>query len=361
VTSENRFELSRTAPEFAQGMAIGVLRETAAIGVAEHVGEEDDGIVLRRFEQNDVGVRKLSRVTLHADPHARVDEGAERLRQHGEKSVIGETPGLRARARGEFGVERHDRIDADEQLHAGFERDRRVQRFLHCAVDIVVIADARRRIEAGQGCARLDGLRDRHIVEARRPERHRPSAVEVGRHNEEFARKLAKVVGPSRLAEQPREVRGDRVIVEQAVRQATREPHEGFEETAVRRNPKIGERRRLDHFRHAHEPPRKLGESGPQQQAGFERVLMRLIQDEHRMHLTRGETVGETRRHKGARAHADIDVALRELEALERLFKRDQRANFVNTAEGTAPREGDPHFAVATTSLHRSLQRWLRS
>ena len=73
--------------------------------------------------------------------------------------------------------------------------------------------------------------------------------------------------------------------------------------------------------------------------------------------ISRGEIpLASTGRDEGARTDAHIDIALGELDALQRLFKRDQRADLINAAEGTAARERDPHFVIlgAGPSLHAS-------
>src|SRR5271166_4266978 len=91
---EDGIQLVGAAPQLRERVAVGVFGEPAPIGVAEDVGEEEHFVVARRLEQNDVGVRVLPGVALHADAHARVDEGAKSLRQHGHGHCHG-APGLR--------------------------------------------------------------------------------------------------------------------------------------------------------------------------------------------------------------------------------------------------------------------------
>src|SRR5208337_843658 len=88
VAGEDGIQLVGAAPQLRERVAIGVFGEPAPIGVAEHVGEEDHFVVARRLEQNDVGGRVLPGVALHADAHARVDERAKSLRQHGHEAAI---------------------------------------------------------------------------------------------------------------------------------------------------------------------------------------------------------------------------------------------------------------------------------
>jgi hypothetical protein len=93
--------------------------------------------------------------------------------------------------------------------------------------DIVPAADARGRVKAGQRGARLDRLRDRHVIEAGRAERSRFAAVEIGSDDEQRMLELAEVIGAPPLAPETREIGGDCVIVERAVRQPAGEPEEG--------------------------------------------------------------------------------------------------------------------------------------
>ena len=93
--------------------------------------------------------------------------------------------------------------------------------------------------------------------------------------------------------------------------------------------------------------------AGRNSRLGLERVVVRPVENEHRVHFAGRDAVGETRRDEGARTHADIDIADPSASTpLQRLFQRDQRADLIDAAEGTAPSEGDPHFAVATPPVH---------
>jgi hypothetical protein len=59
--------------------------------------------------------------------------------------------------------------------------------------------------------------------------------------------------------------------------------------------PKIGEGRGLHEFRHSRDPPRELAERRSQQEIRLERIAMRPVEYEHRMHFA-------------GRDPADIDI-----------------------------------------------------
>src|SRR5271166_4103425 len=54
VAGEDGLKLAGSQPQLRERMAIGVFGELAPVGVAEHVGEENDLVVARRLEQHDV-------------------------------------------------------------------------------------------------------------------------------------------------------------------------------------------------------------------------------------------------------------------------------------------------------------------
>ena len=92
----------------------------------------------------------------------------------------------------------HQRIDAEEQIDAFVERDRRVQRLVERAVDEIFAADPHRRKEARQRRRGLDRLRNRNVVAPGRAEGHRRAGVEVGRDEKELAAEAAEIVGAAR-------------------------------------------------------------------------------------------------------------------------------------------------------------------
>src|SRR5271166_2943195 len=106
VPGEDRPEFARPPSQLRKRMAIGVLGQRAPVGVAEHVGEEDDFVVLGRLEQHNVSVREFLGIAPHADPHAQVDEGAEGLGENGDEAPVGQAYRLRAGALRLLGVVR---------------------------------------------------------------------------------------------------------------------------------------------------------------------------------------------------------------------------------------------------------------
>ena len=120
-----------------------------ALRVAEDAGEEHVGVLARRLEQQRCRRRGYcARVLLHADLHARVDDRAERLRQHERQAAAGSAlPRVvrrRARARrvasnGTSGLTQNSRSTPSSSA------TRRVQRLVERAVDVVLAVDLDRR------------------------------------------------------------------------------------------------------------------------------------------------------------------------------------------------------------------------
>lgn len=110
-------------------------------------------------------------------------------------------------------VHRHDGVQADQQVDALLERHRGVKRLEQHAIDIVPPVDAHRRVEPGQRRRRLDGARDRHVVERRLAEAHGVTRVEVGGDDNQFVGQLAKVVGATLQGVDPLEVGADKAAV----------------------------------------------------------------------------------------------------------------------------------------------------
>jgi hypothetical protein len=116
------------------------------------------------LEQDDVGVLVLDVVLGQAGLHARMDDGAEGLRQDHRQAAIDQLalPAMPF-VRGMPGIEGHQRIDAEHQPRAFLERDGRMQRLLQRAVDIPAAVDLDRRVQPGQRGAGLDrGGRSAH-------------------------------------------------------------------------------------------------------------------------------------------------------------------------------------------------------
>jgi hypothetical protein len=156
---EQRRERVRAREQVLAGLAKGGRGQVLALRVAEDVGEEHVRVLAIRLEQNEVRVRILAAVLLHADLHARMDDRAERLREdHRQAALVQlldrDPPVLVGAAR----VEGNQRVDAEEQVHTLVERHRRVKRLVERPVDVVRAADLDGRDQAGQRGRSLDRL-----------------------------------------------------------------------------------------------------------------------------------------------------------------------------------------------------------
>ena len=104
----------------------------AALAVAECVGEEQLGVALIGFDQHDVGVGVGALVVLQAEREPRMDHGAEGLAEHrrqppvddaGDAALFGRQTALHDLLYFRQGsVERHQRIHAQDQVHAVSQR-----------------------------------------------------------------------------------------------------------------------------------------------------------------------------------------------------------------------------------------------
>ena len=130
------------------------------------------------------------------------------------------------------------------------------------------------------------------MIEPGRAERRGLAGVEIGGDDEQLPLQLAEIIAAPGLAEQPREIGGDRRIVEQAVRQAMRQAQKRFDEAASgarhRRRPEIGERRALHQRRQTHDPPPELAERRTQQHIRLERIAVRPSPDMNIACMSRG-------------------------------------------------------------------------
>jgi hypothetical protein len=153
--------------QFFPRLAVGLLREPLAVGIAEYVGEKHVGIVATGLEQDDVGVLVLDFVLGQAGLHARMDDGAEGLCQHHRQAAVDQLALLEVSfMRRMLRIEGHQRIDAKHQPRAGLERNGRMQRLLQRTIDVPAAVDLDRRIQV-RAAPRWPGRRgDRHMVEA---------------------------------------------------------------------------------------------------------------------------------------------------------------------------------------------------
>jgi len=188
------------------------------------------------------------------------------------------------------------------------------------------------------------------MVPTRRAERDHRTSVEIGRDQKKLVRQFAEIVGPRARLEQLREIVGDAPVVEQSGRQRARQLPERFEEAVRDRIFQILPRRRGQQVRHPCEAAGIFAQRRTQQEIGLERIIGRVALDEHFVHLTRGDAVGEARREEAAGADPHINVAGRQIDAVERLTERDQSADFINAAQ--RPAACERHRPAKMRHLH---------
>ena len=261
-------------------------------------------------------------------------------------STVGSPPRVRSRSlrvavaarRDARRVERDQRIDADDEVGALVEQQRRVHGAHQRAVDVGVTVDRDRRVQARQRGARLDRAGDRDVLEARLAEPHRIAAVELGRDDVEAAAQLAEVVRAAVAGKELREELLERPVVAQPGRQQAAE-------RVDRLGPVLARIAQVLHqdvgreARHAADASQELAEGRAQEQARAHRVFDRRVVDEHDAHVRRVDAVRESGGDHRARAHADVHVEVGEIDAFERLGDRVQRADLVEGAERSAARE----------------------
>jgi hypothetical protein len=103
-------------------------------------------------------------------------------------------------------------------------------------------------------------------------------------------------------------------------------------------------------------PPPELGERGAQEDLGLERRLGAVV-DEQPVHLRRRDAVGQRGRDEASRRDADVGVEVVEIEAVERIRQREQRADFVDAAQRPAAGEGEPDARTGTPRAGASRAR----
>ena len=81
--------------------------------------------------------------------------------------------------------------------------------------------------------------------------------------------------------------------------------------------------------------------AGRNNRAGFERIVGGVALDEHPVHRFGRQSVRQPRSDKGARTHADIDAATRQIETLQRFPQRHERPDLIDRAQRSAPRQSD--------------------
>ena len=88
MPGEQRLQERASLEQALPRLAIRRLAQPLALRVAEDVGKKHVGILAIGLEQQDVGVRILAAVFLHADLHARMDDRAKCLRQHQRQPAL---------------------------------------------------------------------------------------------------------------------------------------------------------------------------------------------------------------------------------------------------------------------------------
>jgi len=81
VPREQRFQLGAPREQTLPRLVVCGIAQAATMRIAEDVREEHVGILAFRLEQQNIGLRILLAVFLHADFHPRVNDGAECLGQ----------------------------------------------------------------------------------------------------------------------------------------------------------------------------------------------------------------------------------------------------------------------------------------
>jgi hypothetical protein len=139
-----------------------------ARGEAHHRRLEHQFVGRLRLDQDDVDAGVAGLPALLQFVQALVGDELERLvADLGEAHV---RDAARARAAEcfhgarEVVDERHDRVDHDDQLRAGLDRDVEVGRGDDPAVDQFAVLHAHRRVDHRQGAGRAHGGRDRNVV-----------------------------------------------------------------------------------------------------------------------------------------------------------------------------------------------------
>ena len=321
--------------------------------VAEDVGKEHIGVFAIGLEQKNIGVRILPAVFLHSYIHPGMDDRPKSLRQHQRQpAVVDFLDRQPAVSSGGPRVERHQGIDAEQQLDVLVERDRRMERLVQRAVDVVFAIDFYRREQARQRRGSCYRLVDRNVIDAGLAECHGPAGVEIRRDQKQFALEGAKVVAAATGGEQPHEKGVDGALVEQSGRNGAAQRGKRRQRTAPEGVPHEVERCGCEEGRHRQRAARELAECGAQEQCRCQCRVHTVI-DEQPVHLRRRNAIGQRRRGKAARRDTDVDVEFVQVDAVERFGKRKQRADLVNAAERPAARQREAH-ARASRSMRPS-------
>ncbi len=273
------------------------------------------------------------------------------------KSAFNQASNLRRppRRRRQAGIEGHQRIEAEQQIESLLQGDRGVHGFAQSAVHKIAPVDLHRRIQTRQRRAGLHRPGNRHPVITRRTKFHRFAGIQIDRHHIQLVRQLAEIVGAARRAPHPGQVFVNRLVVENAGRQRLAQPGQRLQEARIQRILQIAPAGFPQQFRHRQQPPPIFAKGRRQENLRIERVFFGFIADERMADLPDFHLVGQQRGDYRAGADADVHVEAVEIDALQRLVERAQRADFVNQPHRSAAgnRQADAGTAGLTLNAFR--------
>jgi len=142
-----------------------------------------------------------------------MDQRSKGLPEDDRKSGLGQIcvlPGAVMRS-----VEGHQRVDADDQITTGLERQRRVHGADQRAVHIMFAVDVHGFIQSRQRRACRHRARDRDVRVRVVAEGHAFAAVEARGHHEQARVQSPEIVGPSAGAKHRAQIALERRVVEQ--------------------------------------------------------------------------------------------------------------------------------------------------
>ena len=182
-----------------------VARDLHARGEVHHRGLEHQLVVRLGLDQHDVHARIALLPVLGQLVQPLVGDQLERLVADLREAHVRDPPRALSAQRldgsGEVVDERHDRVDHDDQVRPGLDRDVEVRRRDDPAVDQLAVVDPHRRVDHRQRPGGANRRRDRHVFRALGAEHDPLAGVEVRGRHVELARQLPEIVGAAGLAE----------------------------------------------------------------------------------------------------------------------------------------------------------------
>jgi hypothetical protein len=252
------------------------------------------------------------------------------------------------------GVERHQRVQAQHQVHALFERDRGMQRFLERAVHVVLVLDLHRRKQAGQRGAGLHRLRNRDVVPARRAEGRGLAGVQVGGHQRQAGRQLAEIVREAVAREELGQMRVHLLVREHAGRQAGPQAFQDLRQRLAlhRQAPEGMHQQPGEHDAAAcelvvgrHHEPGRVEDRG----RGVD------VLDEGGRQTPRGHAIGQAGCNEAAGRHAHIVVEPAQVQAQQGVLQRAQHADLIDGPQRAATGQSQPDAGrpgLRSSALH---------